>query len=394
MEKRTIGTFLAALRKAKGLTQKELAEMLGVSDKAVSRWERDECAPDIMLIPVLADIYGVTADEIIRGERKTSGTDEAVFEEKTRKRFDVILKQSFTRFRSRSFISAGLLFAGLVMAVICNIAFNRAYLAFGIFTVMLISAVVCEAVFMNNAISVMDTDELENELFTEQKQKIYDTVYKLGYIAVVVLCFNIPLLFAGNAYYGLNFTTEIIYGIISAAAGALLIKFILFLKISRDKNEAEDKRFKAKRFLKICICDVIVIALTFVSMIIINENSTYIFGTPFVFNTPEEFVEFMETPADEDGEMIHDDEEIIPEDEEKQTMCDRNGNIVCEFYDRRNDVSMIESSDNVFPIKVYTTDTVREANIVTDRINIVYIILYIAEAAAGFVVYFVKRKEK
>lgn len=46
MEKKTIGSFIAALRKANGLTQKELAEKLNVSDKAVSRWERDECYPD------------------------------------------------------------------------------------------------------------------------------------------------------------------------------------------------------------------------------------------------------------------------------------------------------------------------------------------------------------
>lgn len=41
MEKRTIGQFIAALRKANGLTQRELAEKLNVTDKTVSRWERD-----------------------------------------------------------------------------------------------------------------------------------------------------------------------------------------------------------------------------------------------------------------------------------------------------------------------------------------------------------------
>ena len=59
MEKRTLGAFIAILRKAKGLTQKQLAEMLNVSDKAVSRWERDECAPDLSAIPVLADERGI-----------------------------------------------------------------------------------------------------------------------------------------------------------------------------------------------------------------------------------------------------------------------------------------------------------------------------------------------
>lgn len=64
MERKTIGSFIAALRKANGMTQKELADRLLVSDKAVSRWERDECAPDISLIPVIAELFGVTSDEL------------------------------------------------------------------------------------------------------------------------------------------------------------------------------------------------------------------------------------------------------------------------------------------------------------------------------------------
>lgn len=74
MEKKTLGSFLTALRKANGMTQKELADRLNVSDKAVSRWERDENYPDLVLIPVIADIFGVTSDELLRGERNTERT--------------------------------------------------------------------------------------------------------------------------------------------------------------------------------------------------------------------------------------------------------------------------------------------------------------------------------
>ena len=51
MAKNTIGQFIAALRKAKGMTQQDVANRLNVSNKAVSRWERDECAPDLSIIP-------------------------------------------------------------------------------------------------------------------------------------------------------------------------------------------------------------------------------------------------------------------------------------------------------------------------------------------------------
>ena len=69
MEKKTIGKFIAALRRASGMTQRELGEKLFVSDKTVSRWECDECTPELSLIPVIAEIFGITTDELLRGER-------------------------------------------------------------------------------------------------------------------------------------------------------------------------------------------------------------------------------------------------------------------------------------------------------------------------------------
>ena len=64
MTRKSMGQFMAALRKANGMTQREVADRLNVSDKAVSRWERDECAPDLSLIPAIAELYGVTCDEL------------------------------------------------------------------------------------------------------------------------------------------------------------------------------------------------------------------------------------------------------------------------------------------------------------------------------------------
>lgn len=71
MENKTLGTFIALLRKEKRLTQKQLAELLNVSDKTVSHWECDETSPDISLLPLLAEALGVTVDELLKGEKKT-----------------------------------------------------------------------------------------------------------------------------------------------------------------------------------------------------------------------------------------------------------------------------------------------------------------------------------
>ena len=69
--KETIGSRIAALRKQKGLSQEKLAEKLGVSSQAVSKWENDASCPDISLLPALADVLGVTTDELLTGKSNT-----------------------------------------------------------------------------------------------------------------------------------------------------------------------------------------------------------------------------------------------------------------------------------------------------------------------------------
>lgn len=63
----TIGNRIAKFRKAKGMTQEELANKLGVSSQAVSKWENDASCPDIGLLPTLCRTLGITADELLIG---------------------------------------------------------------------------------------------------------------------------------------------------------------------------------------------------------------------------------------------------------------------------------------------------------------------------------------
>ena len=74
IDKERFGAFLLRLRKEKGLTQKELAELLFVSDKAVSKWERALSLPDVSLLIPLADCLGVSVAELLRGERDARET--------------------------------------------------------------------------------------------------------------------------------------------------------------------------------------------------------------------------------------------------------------------------------------------------------------------------------
>lgn len=66
MKKTTLGYYIRLLRRQHGMTQAQLAARVGVTDKAVSKWERDRSYPDLALFPKLADLLGVTVNDLLR----------------------------------------------------------------------------------------------------------------------------------------------------------------------------------------------------------------------------------------------------------------------------------------------------------------------------------------
>ena len=71
MTHQTMGETISTIRKEKGMTQKDLAEQLGVTDKAVSKWERDVACPDISTIPKLAAVLGISVEELLNASSQT-----------------------------------------------------------------------------------------------------------------------------------------------------------------------------------------------------------------------------------------------------------------------------------------------------------------------------------
>ena len=72
----TIGTKIASCRKEMGLTQDALAQKLGVTNQAVSKWESDQSCPDIQLLPQIADIFGITLDALFGREAPMAEKEE------------------------------------------------------------------------------------------------------------------------------------------------------------------------------------------------------------------------------------------------------------------------------------------------------------------------------
>lgn len=68
MTNKSMGDIICALRKEKGMTQKDLADMLNITDKAVSKWERNIAFPDTTTIPKIAEIFGVSVEELMNAK--------------------------------------------------------------------------------------------------------------------------------------------------------------------------------------------------------------------------------------------------------------------------------------------------------------------------------------
>ncbi len=82
-----IGKFLAQLRKERGLTQEQLGEQLGVTNKTVSRWEKGNYLPPVDVLLLLSDLYGITINELLSGQRLTEET----FQEKAEENLKAVL---------------------------------------------------------------------------------------------------------------------------------------------------------------------------------------------------------------------------------------------------------------------------------------------------------------
>lgn len=115
------GAIIAEARKEKGLTQRQLAETLHVSDRTVSKWERGAGFPDVALLEPLADALGLSVLSLLRGEKVDGGGDEDV-----RYAVRTARKVSMTKIRKNavSIVAYGLLLAVFFLCVSQMLAYN------------------------------------------------------------------------------------------------------------------------------------------------------------------------------------------------------------------------------------------------------------------------------
>lgn len=252
MEKKTIGSFIAALRKSTGLTQRELAERLNVSDKAVSRWERDECAPDLSLIPAIAEILGVTSEEIIRGERLPNAIDVTGnrVDAKTEKQIQRILKSTVTRFKALSMISIGITVLGFLAVLFINHVFEQCNVAFFIVTALLVASILYEIALFIISYSKIDDDEFATSPRNPFKYRMIRYLQAMITLNIVLFAFCLPLFFVYNdrkAPYDSWLLIGLTIAVFTFAVCLAAMRFIRSLLISNGIYTPSEQELEADR---------------------------------------------------------------------------------------------------------------------------------------------------
>lgn len=295
MEKKTIGKFIAVLRKANGMTQKELGERLFVSDKTVSRWERDECEPELSLIPAIAELFGITTDELLRGERNASGVDLPQAKAKSEKQFDAMLRNRMRRYRNLSVISVALTVLGLLAAAICNLEFSKGNLAFCISLAFFAVSALCQFAFHSSARMSDDEDGERTEKLARFNEQVGRNAWIIWGVCAAATAFCLPLVtLIDGANFGMAIGSWAWYGALFAL---LAVGGVYVLAELLSKKNAHTRK---KKLLVRCLIGAGSISLLLCgATVFVNLNGYDVFLVKREFTDAYKLKDYLQSEYDE-----------------------------------------------------------------------------------------------
>lgn len=205
MDVMKIGQFIAALRKASGLTQQEVADRLGVTDKTISKWECGKGLPDISALPAIAELFGVTTDEILRGERIMETVQTGKAQSKTIEQAAFFISSKCGHIRNLLCVALGGTICGfIVLFILLNTSYSGP-ISCGVSLILCtVSAILWVYVFLEIKEIKQNKTVLQYQGKASQNQ--IQAVMKFSRIVIFLLLYavtlNLSLLFASMQYGG------------------------------------------------------------------------------------------------------------------------------------------------------------------------------------------------
>ena len=300
MAKQSIGEFLSTLRKANGYTQQEIADRLCVSNRTVSAWERGTVMPDILLLPAIAELYGVTTDEILGGERRQTAEVEL-----SRKAETKLLKNKLARFTMQACILMGILVIGLIFFFVglylkLVIAFWSGWqwwllLLFVGLAAFVIVAIVMVAIYKGAESAAADESEKSNIFILLLSRRFTACSYTVSVISAILTAVACALPFGASYRY----ERALFIGIFVLLT--LVTFFVAFIIYRQALKNYGAEQFAASRkkilptFKKVAIGGAIPTACAIILGLVflwVRPQKTYVL---FEANSSEEFTVQMET---------------------------------------------------------------------------------------------------
>ncbi|MBQ5904938.1 MAG: helix-turn-helix domain-containing protein [Clostridia bacterium] len=309
MNNKTLGQFIAELRKEKGFTQRELSEMLQVSDKTISHWERDESSPDISILPELSAIFGITVDELLKKEKNPPPCAEVIppqsendmkEKEKAEKNSATITTEDrFRRYRLLSLV--GTFFGALALVTVISsgtflMNFFAAYTALDVTKAFPLLGAIKHIVFSLIAF-VAARIYFSHILVPKEETEEAPYIYKANRIFTL----NLYLVFAVITF-GIAPVIDIpyitLYGLTALITAVVIIAIDSLLKAKGLLMAKNEKLFRLR-----------LVTIIVAAALILAGGGVWGFAevwtpTPkeIVFDNIDEFVSYMETPCEKPEE--------------------------------------------------------------------------------------------
>lgn len=269
------GDFLRSLRKAKCLTQEDVATRLMLSPKTISRWESGLGLPDISIITDVATLYDVTVDEILKGQRNSKNLKEETEKSNDKKVNNILTNKITSKFNIYFYVAIGILSAFLVTEVILGLLVNSivAIVLMALGFIISINLIIFGNIDIKmHYSSVEEPNEVNNAYIHSLK---FIRVKNLLFYDIVFIAFELNLIYLGFLFNIVD--SGLICSLISLFA--ITISAYLIIRIFLIKNTIKENKEGFRKRLGIIASIFSIIAIIIFIVINFGEKSPSIHGS-------------------------------------------------------------------------------------------------------------------